>query len=146
MFFVVAASVLVANSAAAQSATIADAFRFSSAYGDGMVLQSAPKQAVVWGVTPFPDDEVTVHFEGTAIKATTALYGGNRTWKATLPATPASLTETYNISVTSSKSGSEAPPAQAEACVGHNHKTIRPSAFKTPIPKGGAYMRAQHLT
>ena len=35
---------------AAASITFADVeFRFSSVYGDHMVLQQAPKQAIVWG-------------------------------------------------------------------------------------------------
>jgi hypothetical protein len=80
------------------------AFRFSTVHGDGMVLQSAPQQAVVWGFTPFEDDKVTVLFNGAKIDAIVAVYGGNYTWRATLPATKSSLTATYNITA-SSKAG-----------------------------------------
>ena len=103
---IIASAVVASTAAVAQLPMAVDAFRFSSAYGDSMVLQSAPQQAVVWGMSPFDDDDVTVHFQGKPIKATMVLYGGNSTWRATLPSTPASLTESYNISATSSKSGS----------------------------------------
>ena len=104
VLFMQQAVILCILVAATPAVALSNTFRFSNVHGDGMVLQSAPKQAVVWGVTPYPDDEVTVHFEGNAIKAATSLYGGNHTWRATLPATPSSMTETYNISATSAKS------------------------------------------
>ena len=76
--------------AAATGSDASPAFRFSSAYSDGMVLQSRPQQAIVWGLCP-PGDVVTVEVAGEKIAATTQEYGGNSTWTAVLPAMPASF-------------------------------------------------------
>ena len=38
-------------------------FRFSTIYGDHMVLQQAPNLANVWGYTSDCDDKVTVNFD-----------------------------------------------------------------------------------
>ena len=66
-----------------------------------VVLQSAPKRAVVWGICP-PGDTVTVNFAGQKIAATTQMYGGNSTWTATLPATAISF-DGQAITATSAK-------------------------------------------
>ena len=80
-------------------------FRFSNVHGDDMVLQSAPHQAQVWGIASSADDSVTVTFKGQKIAAMISMYNGNITWHATLPATPASITTTYNITAHSERSG-----------------------------------------
>ena len=79
-------------------AASASTFRFSNIHGDDMVLKSAPYQAQVWGFTSFADDTVTVTFKGHEIAAIVSVYKGNITWHATLPATRASISTTYNIS------------------------------------------------
>ena len=81
-------------------------FRFSNVHGDDMVLQSAPHQAQVWGFTSFADDAVTVTFQGHEIAAIISVYKDNITWHATLPATRASVSTTYNISAHSASANS----------------------------------------
>ena len=111
----VLAAVLLVSAVLLSSASAADpAFRFSNAYGDDMVLQSAPQQAVVWGFTSRGDDAVAVRVQaalggsGHAVSVQAeppALYLGNWTWRATLPATAASLDAQWNVTATSAKSG-----------------------------------------
>ena len=43
-------------------ASQASDFRFSTIYGDHMVLQQAPNQANIWGYTSDCDDKVTIKF------------------------------------------------------------------------------------
>lgn len=59
----------------------------SNVLGDGMVLQRAPQQAVVWG---FGDASTSVvaTFGGKALPA--AKVGADGVWRVKLPATPAS--------------------------------------------------------
>lgn len=45
-------------------------FRFSTIYGDHMVLQQAPNQANVWGYTSNCEDNVSVNFDGKDYPAT----------------------------------------------------------------------------
>ena len=45
-------------------------FRFSTIYGDHMVLQQAPNQANVWGYTSDCEDKVTVKFNQNNYPAT----------------------------------------------------------------------------
>ena len=59
---------------------------FTNAHGDGMVLQAAPQQAVVWGFCP-PGVEVTVAFAGQQLLANVSMYLGRSTWSARLPPT-----------------------------------------------------------
>ena len=53
-------------SAAAQGSD----FRFSTIYGDHMVLQQAPNQANVWGYTSDCQDKVSVNFDNKDYTAT----------------------------------------------------------------------------
>jgi len=46
-------------------------FRFAEAVSDGMVLQSAPKQAMIWGFCNNTGDKVIVSFNGHDVAATT---------------------------------------------------------------------------
>jgi sialate O-acetylesterase len=75
-------------------------FRWSNAMGDGMVLQSSPALAVVWGFAP-KGAKVSVTFGGKSIAAEAGTFIGETTFTAKLPATPASLTEMHNITATS---------------------------------------------
>lgn len=59
-FIVIVQSVAVACALASPQASD---FRFSTIYGDHMVLQQAPNQANLWGYTPDCEDQVTVHFD-----------------------------------------------------------------------------------
>ena len=73
--------------------------RFSNVHGDGMVLQSAPYAAQVWGLTGSVTDTVVVTFNNVKIQANVSLSphnDGNVTWSALLPPTPASYTS-YSI-------------------------------------------------
>ena len=45
-------------------------FRFSTIYGDHMVLQQAPNQANVWGYTSDCEDKVSVNFDSKDYSAT----------------------------------------------------------------------------
>ena len=45
-------------------------FRFSTIYGDHMVLQQAPNQANVWGYTSECEDKVTINFNQNDYPAT----------------------------------------------------------------------------
>jgi hypothetical protein len=82
-------------------------FRFSTAHSDHMVLQAAPSQAAVWGLTT-AGDEVTVRFGDAAIKAVTSVAKGAPPsviiWTAVLPPTKASFTA-YTIEAHSKQSG-----------------------------------------
>ena len=71
------------------------ALNFTNAHGDGMVLQAAPQQAVVWGFCP-PGADVTVTFAGRHLKANLSTYLNRSTWSALLPATTATF-EPQNI-------------------------------------------------
>lgn len=75
-------------------------FRFSASLGNNMVLQSAPLQAVVWGVCPPGAKGIKVSFGGKDIAATVGTTLGQTTWMAKLPATPASF-DPVNITATS---------------------------------------------
>ena len=77
-------------------------FRWSNAHSDGMVLQSAPAQAVVWGFVA-DGAKVSVSFGGQSVPVETGTYVGESVFTATLPATPASLTSMHNITATSGK-------------------------------------------
>lgn len=79
--------------------TARPALRFSRLHGDGMVLQSAPQQAAVWGFST-PSDTVAVTFAGKTIETTTRWWRGNHTWVAVLPPTTASFEE-HTITATS---------------------------------------------
>jgi hypothetical protein len=62
-------------SASAQSSD----FRFSTIYGDHMVLQQAPNQANVWGYTSDCEDKVSVNFDtkdypATVVKGRTSQF------------------------------------------------------------------------
>ena len=68
---------------------------FSNVHSDGMVLQAAPKQAMIWGFCA-PGAAVTVGFRGANIAATVevdarAPAAKQTTWRALLPATPVSF-------------------------------------------------------
>eukprot|EP00937_MAST-01D_sp_MAST-1D-sp2_P000996 g996.t1 len=103
-------SLLFAACWSAAAAAADPAFRFSNAYGNDMVLQSAPQHAAVWGFTSHEDDVVTVRLgNATVVKADPpVLYLGNWTWRAELPPTAASLTAQWTISASSAKSGAVA--------------------------------------
>ena len=45
--------------------------RFANIYGDQMVLQQAPAQAIVWGYAPKCDSKITATFNGKTIDPTT---------------------------------------------------------------------------
>ena len=45
-------------------------FRFSTIYGDHMVLQQAPNQANVWGFTADCGDQISVNFDSKDYPAT----------------------------------------------------------------------------
>ena len=79
-----------------------EVFGFAKAVGSGMVLASAPKQAMVWGFAP-PGATVEVGFGGSSIAATIGpdqADGALNTWRALLPATAASF-DAHNITATS---------------------------------------------
>jgi sialate O-acetylesterase len=78
------------------------AFSFANTLGDGMVLQAAPKQAMVWGFVG-NGSAVTVHFGGEDIKAKIVQNIGYKAWKALLPATAASF-DAMTITATSGSS------------------------------------------
>ena len=80
-------------------------FNFSNVHGDGMVLQSAPKQASVWGLCP-PGDSVTLTLDGgKPLAASVGEYLGVSTFSAVLPATSSSLATTHSIRATSKITG-----------------------------------------
>ena len=68
------------------------AFRFSSIYTDGMVLQSAPQRAQVWGFCHPSETGVTVAIDGTTVNADLVTTEDTCRWYAMLPATAASTT------------------------------------------------------
>jgi len=77
-------------------------FRFAKAVSDGMILQSAPKPAMVWGFCD-TDAKVSVSFNGKSIDATVGpdqATGSMTTWRALLPATPASF-DLHSLTATS---------------------------------------------
>ena len=68
-------------------------FRFAKTIGDGMVLQSSPKRAIVWGFCS-PHATVSVAFAGKSLQAAVGpdLATGNATtWRVLLPPTNASF-------------------------------------------------------
>ena len=65
-------------------------FNLSNTLGDGMVLQRAPKSAVVWGFGT-PGAKISLDFSN---KVLSAVVDGNSTWRMTLPPTPATKTGT----------------------------------------------------
>ena len=118
-FFVTLQLALALPVAAFASQTPAPDFRFASVYSDGMVLQSAPKQAVVWGICP-EGAAVTVELAGNKLAATTQLYGGNWTWAVALPASPISFAGAA-ISATSTKATGNKTIALAGVLFGVRH-------------------------
>ena len=94
------ASLSAFAAAAAVAPPAPPAFRWSNAHSDGMVLQSAPSQAVVWGFVA-EGAKVSVSFGGKSVPAEVGTYVGENVFTATLPATPASLTDMHNITATS---------------------------------------------
>ena len=78
-------------------------FRFASIYTNDMVLQSAPKQAVVWGFA-MPGDTVRVTFDGSSVPTTISQWQGDTIWTTTLPATEASIVQTHTITAQNSTS------------------------------------------
>jgi sialate O-acetylesterase len=85
------------------------AFRFSNIYTSDMVLQSAPKQARVWGFCN-AGDRVIVSFgsekeSAVNIPAVTSFFRGDHVWAVTLPATAASITASYTLSAASTMTG-----------------------------------------
>jgi len=44
--------------------------RFANVYGDDMVLQQAPAQAIVWGYAPKCDSKLTLTFDGKTMEPT----------------------------------------------------------------------------
>lgn len=74
-------------------------FRFSSVFGDGMVLQSAPQRAQIWGFCESQlCDPVTVQFGATTLEASVS----GRIWHVNLPPTSASMATAHEIAATSS--------------------------------------------
>ena len=78
------------------------AFQLSNTLGDGMVLQRAPKAAVVFGLGT-PGETVTTTFKGAALPA--AVVGADGVWRQALPPTVASKDAT-TISFAGSSGGS----------------------------------------
>jgi hypothetical protein len=80
-------------------------FGFAKAFGSGMVLAAAPKQAMVWGFCK-PGASVSVSLDGDApIHATIGpdqATGALTTWRVKLPATDAGFT---NHSITATSAG-----------------------------------------
>jgi hypothetical protein len=78
-------------------------FRFSSVYTSNMVLQSAPRRAVVWGFCRSVTDTVSVTFDGSKLEAAVGYRAaGVATWSVTLPATEASFDEHTIVAESSS--------------------------------------------
>lgn len=71
-------------------------FRFASTFGDGMVLQAAPSQAMVWGFCS-PGASVSLQFGRLSLPASVS----GTVWKVALPPTPSSMTEIQNITAKS---------------------------------------------
>ena len=61
----------------------------SRTLGSNMVLQRAPKSAVIFGAVKDQSEKVSLSFKGQKIEAVVSPDG---TWRATLPPTPASKT------------------------------------------------------
>jgi hypothetical protein len=81
-------------------------FRFAKAVSDGMVLQSAPNEAMVWGFCSENTSSVTVTFQNRSIAATVGpdqAQGTMTTWRALLPPISAGFTE-HSLSVTDGNS------------------------------------------
>lgn len=101
MLLVAAVVATLAAAPAPAAAHYAD-FRFAFTHSDGMVLQQAPQQAMVWGFCPNDTSKVTVEFRGQQIAGTVGpdhATGELVTWRALLPPTPASFTP-VNITAT----------------------------------------------
>ena len=83
----------------------ASVFRLAGVFGDGMVLAAAPKRAMVWGFCE-PGAKIAVVLDaGPAVAATVGpdhATGSSTTWRALLPATPASFA---NHTVTATMDG-----------------------------------------
>jgi hypothetical protein len=73
------------------STTAAAAFNLSNTLGDGMVLQRAPQQAVLWGFGA-PGTKIVTEMAGTG--ALNATVGTDGIWRQFLPPMPASTTPT----------------------------------------------------
>ena len=74
---------------------------------DGMILQSAPKQSMVWGFCSNTTTNVAVTFNGTAIAATIGpdqALGKMTTWRVLLPAAPPSFEE-HSLTATATEAG-----------------------------------------
>lgn len=79
-------------------------FRFSTAHGDGMVLQSNPQSSTVWGFCGGGGlCAVTVTVTGilTPIHAVTSSWLNATIWMATIPPTAASFTPVDIVAATS---------------------------------------------
>lgn len=81
-----------------RSAPPADNFTFASYYGDHMVLQRGPKQAIIWGYGPTPGSNVTVMLSGET-PISVKVDKGN-TWKVKL----AAVTDTKPHTITAMSS------------------------------------------
>ena len=76
-------------------------FRYAKSIGSGMVLQSSPKRAIVWGFCS-PQAKVSVAFGGKIIQAAVGpdhATGNETTWRVLLPATDASY-DPHTVSAT----------------------------------------------
>ena len=66
----------------------------NSYFSSGIVLPSAPSQAVIWG-TGQPGRTITVQLDGSAVAS--GVVAVNGTWSVTLPAQPASTSHTITV-------------------------------------------------
>lgn len=89
---------IVQGSCCLRSGSRNDNFTFASYYGDHMVLQRGPRQAIVWGNGPSPGSTVTIYLSGKT-PITTSVDKGN-TWKAKL----AAVTDTKPHTITAMSS------------------------------------------
>lgn len=88
----VAMVVMFVCSPAAAAADADTPFRFSSVYGDGMVLQSAPQPSTLWGFCSAGDViNIRVGSTGAPVRAAVLQWLNFTIWTATLPPTPASF-------------------------------------------------------
>ena len=70
----------------------------SKVFGDNMVLQQAPQQAVIWGYSKTANALVTTTFAGQVLKTSADKHGH---WQQKLPPTPAS-DESFTLTIKSS--------------------------------------------
>ena len=75
----------------------------SAVFGDSMVLQQAPQQAVIWGHSKAKNARVTTTFAGQSFNTSADEHGH---WKQKLPPTPASA-QSFTLTI-KSDSGEEA--------------------------------------